>query len=74
MSTERDLATAIHHELISPASIKAALDQWQASSELQRNDHARMWSVIAGASCRAIEAVLARRQREAARTGPWDTP
>jgi len=70
--SERDLAEAIHHEIISPESVDAALDLW--NERPHRGERDRMWFVLAATSEHAIEAVLARRLREAARTGPWDAP
>jgi hypothetical protein len=70
MSAERDLAEAIHHEIISPGSVDAALDLWQ-HRRVGDSDRADMWRVLALTSAAAIDAVLARRQREAARAGPW---
>ena len=71
MSTEYDIAVAIHHEIISPGSVDAALDLWQ-HRQVGASDRADMWRVLALTSSAAIDAVLARRQREAARTGPWE--
>ena len=71
MSAERDLAEAIHHEIISPQSVDAALERWRGWNP-DADDRQRMWFVLAGISSSAIEAVLARRQSEAARTGPWE--
>jgi len=62
--TERDLAEAIHREIISPESVDAALDLWQQSSLL--DDRSRIWRVLARTSANAIDAVLARREHEAA--------
>lgn len=105
--SERDLAEAIHQEILSPESVDAALDHWhemlmqpeqwrvkdyadgwivynseaeaRASQEACNGAHIepvrpardRLWIVLACTSAAAIAAVLAR-QREAARTGPWD--
>jgi len=73
MSAERDLAEAIHHEIVSPESVARALSLWQ-HRKIGPTDLADMWEVLARTSSAAIEAVLARRQSEAARTGPWDEP
>jgi len=70
MSADRDLAEAIHHEVISPERVEAAVAEWQHYPDL--DDRSRMWRVLARTSAAAIEAVLARRLREAARTGPWE--
>jgi hypothetical protein len=72
MSTERDLAEAIHREIISPESVEAALELWQQSSLL--DERSRMWRVLARTSANALDAVLARREAQAARTGPWPGP
>jgi hypothetical protein len=72
MSAERDLAQAIHHEIISPERVDAAVGEWQHYPEL--DDRSRMWRVLARTSAAAIDAVLARRESEAARTGPWGEP
>ena len=69
MSAERDLAEAIHYEIISPERVNAAVARWQQSPHL--DDRTRMWIVLANASGRSIDAVLARRVHEAARSGPW---
>ena len=72
MSADRDLAEEIHHEIISPERVDAALAIWQQNPHL--DERKRMWIVLANTSSHSLDAVLARRQREAARTGPWDTP
>jgi alkylhydroperoxidase/carboxymuconolactone decarboxylase family protein YurZ len=72
MSAERDLAEAIHHEIISPERVDAAVATWQQNPQL--DDRTRMWIVLANASGLSLDAVLARRQSEAARAGPWDEP
>jgi len=73
MSGDRDLAEAIHHEIISPGSVDAALDLWQ-HRRVGASDRADMWRVLARTSAAAIDAALTRRLREAARTGPWELP
>jgi hypothetical protein len=70
MSADRDLAEAIYNEIISPESVDVALDNWRNCAH--RGERERMWRALVGASYKATEAVLARRQREAARTGPWE--
>jgi len=68
--SERDLAEAIHHEIISPESVEVALDLW--NERPHRGERDRMWFVLAAISEHATETVLARRVSEAARTGPWN--
>jgi hypothetical protein len=70
VSDDRDLAEAIYAEIISLKSAERALDLWQHRL-IGPNDLADMWNVLATISEDAIGQVLARRQREAARTGPW---
>jgi len=66
---ERDLAEAIYAEIISPELVDDALEIWNESA-LRGWDRMRtLLDVVANA---AMDRVLARRQREAARTGPWD--
>ena len=69
-ASDCDLAEAIHHEIISPEGVEWALDLWKQYPDL--DDRSRMWRVLARTSANAIDTVLARRLREAARTGPWD--
>jgi hypothetical protein len=69
VSAERDLAEAIHHEIISPERVEWAIDLWKQYPDL--DDRSRIWRVLARTSAAAIDTVLARRQSEAARTGPW---
>ena len=70
-ATERDLAETIYAEIISLKSAEQALDLWQ-HRRIGSNDLADMWNVLAIISEAAIQTVLARRQREAARTRPWN--
>jgi hypothetical protein len=70
MSADRDLAEAIRHEIISPMSTDLALEAWRVRGHQGERD--RMWFVLRDIAEHAIEAVLARRLREAARTGPWE--
>jgi len=70
--SERDLATEIHHEIISPESVDAALDLWHHREPGGGDERKRIWFLLAHISANAIDTVLARRQREAARTGPWE--
>jgi len=75
MSADRDLAEAIYQEIISAEHVEYALEVWRDSLLLKTwSDADRMKSVLALTSSSAIDAVLTRRLREAARTGPWDTP
>jgi len=72
-SAERDLAEAIYAELISAEHVEYALEVWRDSLLLKTwSDADRMKSVLAHISSSAIDAVLTRRLREAARTGPWE--
>lgn len=70
MSAERDLAEAIRDEILARHALDAALTIWHDRPNW--DERQRMWAVLAGISCCAIDTVLARRQSEAARTGPWD--
>lgn len=73
--SERNLAEAIYHEIISPESVAEALRIWlNPGRPPWAVDADDMRSVLAHAAQAAIAAVLARRQREAARTGPWGAP
>jgi len=74
MSAERDLATAIHHELTAPGHVQHGLDLWRYAVREQPlwTERDRIRYVLAETSAMAINEVLARRLREAARTGPWD--
>jgi hypothetical protein len=72
MSAERDLAEAIRDEMIARHALDAALTIWH--DRLDWDERQRMWAVLAGISCCAIDTVLARRQSEAARAGPWGEP
>lgn len=75
-ASDRDLAEAIHHEIISPESVEDALLIWREIplEHPEWDARKRIWFLLASISHEAIDAVLARRLREAARTGPWDTP
>jgi hypothetical protein len=73
---DRDLAEAIHYEITSPESVAYAIEVWRDSLLMKTwtADDRLKW-VLSHVSRSAIDSVLARRQREAARTGPWeDTP
>jgi hypothetical protein len=76
MSAERDLAEAIYAEIISPAHVQHALDLWRYATREPPIGNQRdiIQYVLAETSAMAIDTVLARRQREAARTGPWGEP
>lgn len=67
---ERDLAEAIYAALTSEAAIDAALDVWGEVAELPDRDLLRL--VIEVVSAAVICDVLTLREREAARTGPWE--
>ena len=54
-------------------SVVVALDLWRQRL-IGDSDLAGMRVLLAAVAASAIEAVLARRLSEAARTGPWDTP
>ena len=69
---DRDLAEAIYDEIISPDSVGLAIDLWRFANTGLKRDYERMWFVLARTSEAAIDTVLARRLREAARTGPWE--
>lgn len=71
---DRGLAEAIHHAIISPDSVDAAERLWHETivQHPEWTDRKCMWWVLARTSQAAIDDVLARRQCEAARTGPWD--
>ena len=65
--SERDLAEAIYAEIIAAHSVAEARLTWAESEDMRYT--------LAVVAHQAIDAVLARRQREAARTGPWqDSP
>jgi hypothetical protein len=73
MSADRDLAEAIHNALSSAKSIDHALELWHEGRGLltERDRFNLLLPVLARS---VIEEVLARRQSEAARTGPWGEP
>ena len=75
MSADRDLAEAIYAQILSDSSIAEAVLVWDeigypgwATAE---NAMRHLFGHITQA---AIDTVLARRLREAARTGPWGEP
>jgi len=72
MSADRDLAEAIYAELRTDDALDHAVGTWYAKPEL--NVRQRLGLVLDAVTASALDRVLARRQREAARTGPWDTP
>jgi hypothetical protein len=68
---ERDLAKAIHHEIISPESAEYALEVWRDSLLLKTwSDADRMKSVLGHVSSFAIEAVLDGRTGRAREVVP----
>jgi len=70
---DRDVAKAIYDEIISPESVAEALRIWlNPGRPPWATDADDMRSVLAHVAQAAIDAVLARRQREIARTGPWE--
>jgi hypothetical protein len=71
MSADRDLAEAIYREITSEEALDVALEGWRdlTCNGSERN---RLGFVLAGIAAISIDTVLARRQREAARTGPWE--
>ena len=75
---DHDLALAIHHQIISPESVDAALDYWhemlRQPERIERTARDLLWTLLACTSGAAIDAVLARRLSEAARTGPQEEP
>ncbi len=62
--SDRDLADAIYAEIIAAHSVAEARLTWAESEDMRYT--------LAHVAYDAIDRVLARRQREAARTGPWD--
>lgn len=70
--SERDLAEAIYAEIMAPANIRQALDLWHYPMADEPGEARRMRLIMWIVAGEAIDAVLARRQREAARTGPWE--
>lgn len=69
---DRDLAEAIYDEIISRDSVGLAIDLWRFANTGLKRDYERMFLVLARTSEAAIDIVLTRRLREAARTGPWE--
>jgi hypothetical protein len=69
--TESELAAAILEEIASDESVEQAQFWWKALAEDDiGGSEAARWKVLLHAAAQtAIAAVLARRQREAARTG-----
>ena len=70
-ASDRDLAEAIYAEIVADNSVVVALDLWRQRL-IGDSDLAGMRVLLAAVAASAIEAVLARRLSEAARTGPWD--
>lgn len=74
MSDDRDLAEEIHTAITGPEHVRHALDLWNyATRQYLWSDIDCLRYVLDGTSAMAIDEVLARRQREAARTGPWNS-
>jgi hypothetical protein len=71
MSADHDLAEAIYDALSSAKSIDHALELWHEGRGLltERDRFNLLLPVLARS---VIAHVLARRQSEAARTGPWE--
>ena len=70
MSADRDLAEAIHAAITGPEHVRHALDLWNyATRQNLWSDIDCLRYVLDGTSAMAIDEVLARRLREAARTG-----
>jgi hypothetical protein len=72
MSAERDLAEAIYAELRADDALDHAVARWYAHPQLQVR--ARLGLILDAVVASALDRVLARRLREAARTGPWGEP
>jgi D-alanyl-D-alanine dipeptidase len=72
---ERSLAEAIYAAITSDESIAEAVLAWKKIGYPAWATEARdMRSLLSHVAGCAIDRVLARRQREIARTGPWDGP
>jgi len=67
---ERSLAVEIYDEITSNRTVEDALDAWWSNPNI--SSHRRMWLALDRAARTALQEVLARRQREIARTGPWE--
>lgn len=66
-----DLAEAIYAELVADHTAAAVLYLWQ-HRKIGASDFVDMRAVLSCVAAAAIDTVLARRQREIARTGPWE--
>ena len=71
MSNDRDLAEAIYAELVADHTAAAVLYLWQ-HRKIGASDFVDMRAVLSCVAAAAIDAALVRRQREIARTGPWE--
>jgi len=71
-ASDRDLAEAIYAEITSQQSVHDAFTNWNNCHVDSGDMHYRMWFVLSATAAAAIDAVLTRRLREAARTGPWE--
>lgn len=69
---DRDLANAIYAELRTDDALDHAIGCWYAHPELPAQQ--RLGLVLDAVTASALDRVLARRQRAAARTGPWPAP
>jgi hypothetical protein len=67
---DRDLAEAIYAEMTDDDMSDAAMVFWDGFPDYPPRE--RIEAIIAFVATLAIDAVLARRLREAARTGPWE--
>lgn len=72
MSDDRLLAEAIVEAFRSARTADVALEIWADLHALDARERFRQLLEVVAA--RVIGEVLADRQREAARTGPWDAP
>lgn len=74
MTDDRDLAEAILAEIASDNIVAETMTWWQhlTDDNIGGSETVRWKVILHAAAHAAIAAVLARRQREAARTGPWD--
>jgi tRNA A37 threonylcarbamoyladenosine synthetase subunit TsaC/SUA5/YrdC len=72
MGGDRDLAEAIYAELRTDEALDHAVERWNAHLLLPLRT--QLGLVLDAVTASALDRVLARRQREAARTGPWEAP
>lgn len=69
---DRDLAEAIYHEITSDVwtdAVLSLLREYEVLGVAAEDAMRRALSIVASS---IIDTVLARRLREAARTGPWE--